>query len=98
MTSLRETCSDIPIFLVGDLNTSLPFFTDYGWTPDSFRVVSEEAKANGTAASVVPVSNHFDHIFGFGNYSVKHYDFFNDTNHHSELSDHPFVYADVVFN
>ena len=83
--------------ILGDFNTSLPFFTSYGWTPKSFNVISEQAKNNGTALSTVPTSNHFDHIFGTGNYTVKRYEFFNNVNQHSALSDHPFVYADLAF-
>ena len=97
MTSLKERYSAMPIFLVGDFNTSLPFFTSYGWTPKSFNVISEQAKNNGTALSTVPTSNHFDHIFGTGNYTVKRYEFFNNVNQHSALTDHPFVYADLAF-
>ena len=97
MTGLKEKYSTMPVFLVGDFNTSLPFFTSYGWTPKSFNVISEQAKNNGTALSTVPTSNHFDHIFGTGNYTVKRYEFFNNVNQHSALSDHPFVYADLAF-
>ncbi len=98
MSSLAQSHADTPIFLTGDFNTSLSLFTDYGWTPASFRIISEEARTAGTAISTVPQSNHFDHIFGTGDYSVKRYEFFKDVNHHSALSDHPFVYADVNFS
>ena len=97
MSTLRQSHPDMPIFLTGDFNTSLPFFTDSGWTPASFRVISEEALGNGTAMSTVPESGHFDHIFGTGSYSINRYAFFNNTNQHSLLTDHPFVYADLVF-
>lgn len=97
LSELRQSHSQMPIFLTGDFNTSLPFFTSSGWTPSDFRVISEEAKDNRTALSTVPESNHFDHIFGAGEYSVKLYEFFRDTNCHGLLTDHPFVYADVDF-
>ncbi|MBR6644834.1 MAG: hypothetical protein IKL21_03620 [Clostridia bacterium] len=44
MASLKKTYSDSPIFLTGDFNTSLPFFTQSTWTPTSFNVISEQAK------------------------------------------------------
>lgn len=97
LSTLKQTYSEIPIFLTGDFNTSLPFFTQSGWTPSSFEIISEEAKSNGTALSTVPTSGHFDHIFGTGNYSIKRYEFFNKTNQHDLLTDHPFVYADLTF-
>ena len=97
LSSLMQTYPDMPILLTGDFNTSLPFFTESGWTPTSFRVISEEAQANNKAISRVPTSGHFDHIFGAGNYSINLYGFFNDTNDHQLLTDHPFVYADLNF-
>ena len=97
LTSLKKTYSGIPIFLTGDFNTSLPFFTQYGWTPTSFNVISEQAKSNGTALSTVPTSGHFDHIFGTGSYTIKCYAFFKDTNQHKLLSDHPYAYVDLAF-
>lgn len=97
LSALRQTYPEQPIFLTGDFNTSLPFFTESGWTPDAFRVISEEALNAGTALALVPDSGHFDHLFGTGNYSVSLYSFFNDTNQHSLLTDHPFVYADLSF-
>jgi hypothetical protein len=97
MTTLRQANPETPIFLTGDFNTSLPFFTDSGWTPASFRVISEEALKAGKALSLVPTSGHFDHIFGTGNYTIQLYGFFNDANEHSLLTDHPFVYVDLTF-
>lgn len=97
MSQLRQNYPDTPIFLTGDFNTSLPFFTESGWTPNGFRIISQEALDNGTALSLVPSSGHFDHLFGCGNYSVDYYTFFNDVNYHSLLTDHPFVYADFTF-
>ena len=97
MASLKKTYSDSPIFLTGDFNTSLPFFTQSTWTPTSFNVISEQAKANGTALSSVPTSNHFDHLFGTGNYSIKCFELIKDANNHSALTDHPFAYADLAF-
>lgn len=97
LSTLKQTYPETPIFLTGDFNTSLPFFTDSGWTPDAFRVISEDALKSGTAISLVPSSGHFDHLFGTGNYTIKLYGFFNDTNHHSLLTDHPFAYADLAF-
>jgi len=97
LSTLKQTYSDIPIFLTGDFNTSLTFFTQSGWTPTSFRIISEEAKDNGTSLSTVPDSEHFDHLFGTGNYSVKRYEFFSNVNEHNLLTDHPFAYTDLSF-
>ena len=97
LSALRQTYSDIPVFLTGDFNTSLLFFTQSGWTPSSFGIISEEAKSSGTALSTVPTSGHFDHIFGAGNYSICRYEFFTEVNQHALLTDHPFVYADLIF-
>ena len=97
LSTLKQTYSDIPIFLTGDFNTSLTFFTQSDWSPSGFKILSEEAKASGTAISTVPAANHFDHIFGTGSYTIKCFAFFNDTNQHPLLSDHPFVYADLTF-
>ena len=97
LSSLRQENPGVPIFLTGDFNTSLPFFTDSGWTPAAFRLISEEALNSGTSISLVPSSGHFDHLFGTGNYTIKHFAFFNNTNQHSLLTDHPFVYADLAF-
>ncbi len=97
LSALRQTRPDIPIFLTGDFNTSLPFFTQSGWTPTDFKIISEEAKANSSALSTVPTADHFDHIFGAGDYSVKLFDFIKDKNKHTLLSDHPLVYADLIF-
>ena len=97
LSTLRQENPGVPIFLTGDFNTSLPFFTDSGWTPAAFRLISEEALNSGTSISLVPSSGHFDHLFGTGNYAIKHFAFFNNTNQHSLLTDHPFVYADLAF-
>ena len=97
LSALRQAHPGVPIFLTGDFNTSLPFFTDSGWTPTAFRVISEEALNSGTSLSLVPSSGHFDHLFGAGNYTINRYAFFNNTNQHSLLTDHPFVYADLTF-
>lgn len=97
ITTLRQTYPDIPIIMTGDFNTSLPFFTESGWAPKSFSVISEEALNSGKSLAIVPSSGHFDHLFAAGNYSIKLYAFFKDANHHSLLSDHPFVYADLAF-
>jgi endonuclease/exonuclease/phosphatase family metal-dependent hydrolase len=98
MATLKQKYPTIPIFLVGDFNTSLPYFTQYNWLPSGFKIISEQAKENGTSLSTVPTSGHFDHIFGTGNYTVRKYQFFNGaTNQHSTLTDHPFVYADLKF-
>lgn len=97
LSTLKQSHSDIPIFVTGDFNTSLSFFTQSGWTPTAFRIISEEAKTNGTSLSTVPVSGHYDHLFGTGNYTVRHYAFFTDTDYHNLLTDHPFAYADLAF-
>lgn len=97
MSSLKAADPQTPIFLTGDFNTSLPFFTDSGWTPADFHILSEEAKNSGTALSLVPTSGHFDHIFGAGNYTIDIFKFFTDDYGHSLLTDHPFVYADLSF-
>ena len=102
MTTLKQTYSSMPIFLTGDFNTSLSFFTEknsaYNWTPTSYNIISEQAKSNGTSVSTVPTSGHYDHIFATGNYTVKRYEFFSGaTNQHTLLSDHPFVFTDVKF-
>lgn len=97
MSSLRQTYPDVPIFMTGDFNTSLPFFTESGWTPNGFRLLSEEALSSGAALSLVPESGYYDHLFGAGSYTIRLYGFFNDTNHHSLLTDHPFAYADLTF-
>ncbi len=97
LTALRQTYPETPIFLTGDFNTSLPFFTESGWTPSAFRVISEEALANRKSVALVPSSGFFDHLFGTGDYTVEYYAFFQDANQHSLLTDHPFAYADLTF-
>jgi endonuclease/exonuclease/phosphatase family metal-dependent hydrolase/uncharacterized lipoprotein YehR (DUF1307 family) len=95
MSKLREDNPDTPIFLAGDFNTSLTFFTQSGWTPTDFKILSEEAKTGGCSLSTVPDSGHFDHIFALGNYTVKRFALIKEVNRHSKLSDHSFVYADL---
>ena len=97
LTSLKKTYSDCPIFLTGDFNTSLPYFTQYGWTPTSFNVLSEQAASSGKAQSTVPTSGHFDHMFGTGSYTINCFELLKDANQHSLLTDHAFVYADLAF-
>ena len=97
MTSLKNMYPNCPVFLVGDFNTSLPYFTQWGWKPASFNVISEQAKNNGTALSTVPTSDFFDHIFGTGTYTIRCYEYFTDVNQHSKLTDHPFAYVDLAF-
>ena len=97
LTSLKQSYPEIPIFLTGDFNTSLSFFTESGWTPAGFQVISEEAKENGKSISLIPASGHFDHLFGSGTYTIKLFGSDNEHNHHSILTDHPFVYADLTF-
>lgn len=97
MTALQQDFPGVPVVLTGDFNTSLPFFTESGWTPAGFRIVSEEAKSNHTAQSVVPESGHFDHIFAAGNYRICRYAYFGSTAPHNLLTDHPFVYTDLIF-
>lgn len=98
LSSLRQSNPDLPILLTGDFNTSLPFFTESGWTPTGFALISEAARDSGRALSIVPESGHFDHIFGAGNYKIDCYAFFKDTDSHSLLTDHPFVYTDFLFS
>lgn len=95
LTKLKQTKPNVPIFLTGDFNTSLSYFTQSGWTPTSFNIISEEAKKNGTALSTVPTSGHYDHIFGTGKYSINRYALIKSTEYIDLLSDHPFAYVDV---
>jgi hypothetical protein len=97
MTQLKQNHSQMPIFLTGDFNTSLSFFTESDWTPTSYNIISEQAKTNATTSSSVPPSGHYDHLFGTGSYTIKHYAFFKDTDHLDLLTDHPFAYADLAF-
>ena len=97
MATLRQAHPETPVFLTGDFNTSLPFFTQSGWTPTGFKLISEEAVNSGKSLALVPASGHFDHIFGTGNYSIHLFSFIKDANHHELLTDHPFVYADLAF-
>ena len=97
MATLRQAHPETPVFLTGDFNTSLPFFTQSGWTPTDFKLISEEAVNSGKSLALVPASGHFDHIFGTGNYSIHLFSFIKDANHHELLTDHPFVYADLAF-
>ena len=97
LSALRQSHPEIPIFLTGDFNTSLSFFTESGWTPTGFQVISEEAINSGKSIALVPASGHFDHIFGSGSYCINLYAFFNNKNHHELLTDHPFVYTDLSF-
>lgn len=97
LTALRQSHPGIPIVMTGDFNTSLSFFTDSGWAPTGFRVISEEARSNGVSESNVPVSGHYDHLFGTGAYTIKKYAFLKNVNQLELLTDHPFVYADFAF-
>lgn len=99
LSTLKQNNPSTPIILTGDFNTSLSFFTQpNSWTPTSFKVISEEAKTNGTAESTVPTSGHYDHLFGTGSFSIKRYAFFKDRDHLDLLTDHPFAYADLTFH
>ena len=97
LTALKNKYKNTPIFLTGDFNTSLPFFTDSGWLNSSYKVLSEQAKSAGTLIGTVPTSGHFDHIMGTGNYSVLRFEIFKSGNYVTQLSDHPLVFADVAF-
>ena len=97
LSKLRQNNPEIPILVTGDFNTSLSLFTQSGWKPTAFQIISEEANRNGTSASSVPVSGHFDHLFGVGKYTIKHFAFLKDVNELSLLTDHPIVYADFAF-
>lgn len=96
LAELRRSYPEIPILVTGDFNTSLAVFTQSDWTPTDFRLISEEANRNGTAESDVPSTGHFDHLFGTGKYTIKKFAFVKDTNHLGLLTDHPFVYTDIV--
>lgn len=98
LSSVRQSHPQIPILLTGDFNTSLSFFTEGGWTPADFSIISEAARSSGKALSLVPASGHFDHIFGAGNYTILCYGQVKDVNEHHLLTDHPFVYTDLMFN
>jgi len=98
LAQLRESKPDTPIFALGDFNTSLVFFTQYGWLAEGFGVLSEEAKTAGTASSEVPDSGHYDHIFGTGDYFVAHFELIGGTDTHKLLSDHSFACADVILS
>jgi hypothetical protein len=41
MSELKKKYPALPIFLVGDFNTLLSFFTQSGWSPASFNVISQ---------------------------------------------------------
>ena len=97
LSTLKSTYSNMPVFLTGDFNTSLPYFTNYGWLNSSYGVISAQAKKQGTSVKDVPTSGHFDHIMGTGSYTIKRFDFFSNVNGKELLSDHPFVYADLAF-
>lgn len=97
LSQLRQTYPEIPVLVTGDFNTSLSFFTQSGWTPRYFQIISEEARRNGTSASDVPASGHFDHLFGCGEYTIKQFAFLKDVNQLELLTDHPVVYADFAF-
>jgi endonuclease/exonuclease/phosphatase family metal-dependent hydrolase len=97
LSTLRQEHPGMPIFLTGDFNTSLSFFTESGWTPTGFQIISEIAKQNGTSLTTVPTSGHYDHLFGAGNYTICQYSYLRDTNHLTLLTDHPFAYADIRF-
>jgi endonuclease/exonuclease/phosphatase family metal-dependent hydrolase len=96
LTTLKNKYS-MPIFLMGDLNTSLSYFTYYGWLNSSYNVLSSQATSNNTLITKLPTENHFDHILGTGSYTIKRYDYLTSTNYKNNLSDHPFFYADVAF-
>lgn len=97
LTKLKQTKPNIPIFLTGDFNTSLTFFTQSGWTPSSFTILSEEAAKNGSALSTVPATGHYDHLFGTGKFTINRYALIQGSEHIDLLTDHPFAYADVAF-
>ena len=97
LSKLRQDYPGTPIFVTGDFNTSLSLFTQSGWTPAGFQVISEEAKRNGIGEAEVPASGHFDHLFGAGEYTVKDFAICKDVNQLKLLTDHPIVYADFAF-
>ncbi len=97
LSTLKNNYSSIPIFVTGDFNTSLTYFTNYAWLNSSYKVVGEQAKTAGTCITTVPTSGHYDHIFGTGSYTIKRFEFFSSINKKDLLSDHPFVYADLAF-
>lgn len=97
LAGFKQTHPAIPIFMTGDFNTSLPYFTQYGWKPDGFDVISELAKSNGVARNAVPESGHYDHLFGAGSYEIGCYAYLQNTAYLQLLTDHPVVYADLAF-
>ena len=97
LESIRQKHSETPTFLLGDFNTSLSFFTQSGWTPPYFHIISDEAMHAGTAFAVVSDSGHFDHLFGTGNYTISRYEYVKNVNFTELLTDHPFAYADLIF-
>lgn len=97
LESIRQKHSETPTFLLGDFNTSLSFFTQSGWTPPYFHIISDEVMHAGTALAVVPDSGHFDHLFGTGNYTISRYEYVKNVNFMELLTDHPFAYADLIF-
>ena len=97
LSQLRQNYPEVPVLVTGDFNTSLSLFTQSGWTPTGFQLISEEAKRNGTSESDVPISGHFDHLFGAGNYTIKKFALLREDNQLSLLTDHPCVYADFTF-
>ena len=97
LSALKQTHPGIPLFLTGDFNTSLSLFTDSGWTPTGFKIISEDAKKAGAALATVPTSGHYDHLFGTGNYTIYQYSYFKGTDHLDLVTDHPFAYADLGF-
>jgi endonuclease/exonuclease/phosphatase family metal-dependent hydrolase len=100
LSTMKSKYSTMPIFLVGDFNTSVGYFikNDYNnyWLVSQCNLISTQASSNGTLITAIPTSNYFDHIFGTGTYTVKRYDHFTTPNYKNKLSDHPFVYTDLA--
>ena len=100
LSTLKSTYPNQPIFLTGDFNTSLSYFTGKNTGLNlisSFSVLSEQAKSAGKLITTVPISGHYDHIFGTGSYTVNRFDIISNANSRNLVSDHSFVYSDVTF-
>ena len=97
LATLKSRFSSSPIFVTGDFNTSLSVLEGSRWVASGYSLLNRQAETAGVCVTTVPTSGHFDHIWGTGNYSINRFEFFSNVNKKDLVSDHPFVYADVVF-